>query len=318
MNKRNFIMLAVLALLVVSLLVSRSCENVEKRFDLFKINHSDIGKIQLKDQTNQLVISLVDNVWTIQEPIQTLARESQMTRFFENFITLTASTIHISESHERQNFYHVDSTGVEVTIYDKNNKKLTQAFIGRNDNNPMLSYFRYADKNQIYQIDNVQSIVNPMINTWREDKIVNITQDNISKISFGNSASTYELFQDGMGWSLNLNELTAPLGYENADVNRLIQAILNLRTSTYFDNVFEEYEDKLATTELEIYIEPYTGSIIHLKIAKNDDNSYVLQKNDEYITLYRLTTQQFNQLNIEPENLVPVGDNLPEIEGDFI
>ena len=311
-------MLGVLALLIVSLLISRSCENVEKRFDLFKINQNDIGKIQFKDQTNQLIVSLVDNIWTVQEPIQTAARESQITRFFENFITLTASTIHISESRERQSFYHVDSTGVEVTIYDKNNKQIAQAFIGRNDNNPMISYFRYADKNQIYQVDNVQSIVNPMINSWREDKIVTITQDNISKISFGNSASTYELFQDGMGWSLNLNELTAPLGYENADVNRLVQTILNLRTSTYFDNVFEDYAEKLNNTELEIYIEPYIGSIIHLKIAKNDDNSYVLQKNDEIITLYRLTTQQFNQLNVEPENLVPAGDNLPEPDGDFI
>jgi len=310
MNKKNFILIGVLLLLVVSLLISRSCENVEKRFKIFSFNENEIARITMKDQNNQIVIYLNDSVWMIDEPVQAYVKETQINRFIDTFLPLTASTNYQSDSIDRQSFYNVDSTGVLVTILDKNNKQLSKVYIGRSQNNPQISYLRNDKSNKIYQVDNVHSIVNPALNMWREDKIMNITENMISKIMFGKKNESYELFQSDMGWSLNLNEMSAPLGYDNSDLNRLLQSVVNLRTSTFFDDVFEEYSEKLEKIELEILIEPYMGEKIHLKIAKNDENSYVLQKNEEYTTLFRLTNSQFNQLNVDAEKLVPAGDNL--------
>ena len=314
MSKRNFILLGLLVIVIVFLLMSRTCENMEKRIKLFSINESEIAKIEIKDPNNEITLAMIDNVWMIEEPLQTQARESQITRFFETFLALTTSSNPISQSIDRQGFFQVDSTGVEVTMYDRNDRQLSKVFVGRSNNNPTIAYIRSSRNNNIFQIENVQHVINPTLNSWRENRILNITENDISRITFNRNNEPYILFQDSFGWNLNLNELSAPLGYENADLNRLLQAMVNLQTSTYFDNVYEEYVEKLATPELEIYLELHTGSNIHLKIAKNDDNSYVLQRNDEYITLYRLTNSQFNQLNIEPENLVPAGDNLVEPE----
>ncbi|MCL1827205.1 MAG: hypothetical protein FWG20_04090, partial [Candidatus Cloacimonetes bacterium] len=122
MNKKNIILIIVLLAAVGVLLISRSCESVEKRFEIFPFKAADVGRIEIKDPNNIINLAHIDNVWMVEHPIKTQAKESQVTRFFESFMTLTASTTFQSEAVSRREFYNVDSTGVQVTLYDKTNK----------------------------------------------------------------------------------------------------------------------------------------------------------------------------------------------------
>jgi len=301
MNKRNVIWIAILAILIVIFLFSRGKENIEKRIDLFKFKEKDVVKIEFIQPADTLVIALNQDTWRIEHPLQIPARESQIERFFTSYLSLTTSKIPISESIDRQDFYNVDmETALQVLLYGKNNKLLSRVFLGRSTNNFNIAYVRRADDNRIYQIENVFNSLNPTLSSWREDRIVSFDQNEVKSIYIGTQTDSYTLQNDVEEWTLIYDESASIIPQSDNSLSRLLSGLTNLRTTVFFDDEWELYEAKFSITELEILVELFSGENVHLKMARNDENSYVLQKNDEQNMLFRLTTSQFNSLNIDP------------------
>lgn len=299
MNKKNILLLAFLAVLVVIFIFSKGKENVERRFDLFNFKSDVVAKIEFIQPADTLIVTLENNNWMIQYPKNAPVKQTQLQRFFDEYLSLTASSIPISESANRQSFYQVDdSTATQITIYDRNNRVLSKTYYGRSQN-PRIAYARADKDNKIYQINNVFTAINPSLAAWREDKIINITEEQISKISVGKKVDSFALMHEDGLWTVSHADSTNMISASNAEFNKIKNGIINLRTSVFIDNEYDDYAEILSDTELEILIQLNTGSDIHLKIAKIDDNAFVLQRNDEQSTLYRLTTHQFNQLNAD-------------------
>jgi len=301
MNKRNLILLAVLLILIIGLTISRSCENVEKVIKVFSFKTDEIVKIEIIQQENKIILLQENDSWFITEPINAPVKESQINRFYDTYLALNISSIPVSESFSRQNFYNVDSTGVIVELYAKNNKILSKVIHGKSQNNPNVNYLRKEGSNSIYQTDNISSIITTNLNSWREDKLLLFDEVMLQKITIAKNEHSFSFAKSDEYWTCEIDNEFYPISSENQDWTRNLNALLNLRTTTFFDHEFEKYEENLENAPLQILFQLFSGELITLKIAQIDDNFYVAQKNDELETLYRLTNSQFNQLNIDPQ-----------------
>jgi hypothetical protein len=305
MNKKNIFYIALLGVLIVILLLSKGRENIEKRTDLFRFRTTEISKIEFVTSTDTLSIVQQGDIWMITHPREIPARETQIQRFFDEFLTLTISRNAVSDSPSRHEFYNVDEdTGLQVSLYDRSNRLLRRVFYGRNDQNPQIAYVRIDRDNNVYQINNIFHIINPMLQAWREDRIVTFTQNDLLKVSVSNNTGAFEVSQELGFWTVSIDLEVDIIQPTNNEFNRFINAVTNLRSSVFFDDVFAEHAAKFATPELEVLIETTTGEIVHLAIAQNDANSFVLQRNGDETTLYRLTNAQFNNLNVDATRMM--------------
>jgi|GEM_PF-3016980 len=307
MNKKNILAITILAILILVFFLSKGKENVEKRSGIFNFKTTDITKIEIiQPPYDTLTVAMEDKIWTIIHPRRLPAKESQIQRFFDEFLTITTSQNSISDSPERQEFYQVsDSTGVKITVFGKKGKKLRTVFFGRNFQNQQYAYIRAEKDNNIYQIDNVFHIINPSLQNWREDRIVTFTADQIVKIQ----TDRYELSQETGMWmvsnpQIGTMDIVSPT---SSEFTRIMNGITGLRTSTFFDDVYDTYAEKLTTPTMQMMITLNNGENVYLKLAQNDANSYILQLNEQHETLYRLTNAQFGNLNIDPSQLVDTG-----------
>ena len=300
MNKKNIIALVILSVLMIIFFISKGRENIEKRSGVFNFKHADVTRIQIiQPYSDSLEVAQENKVWTILHPRYVSAKESQIQRFFDEFLTLTVSNNAISDSPDRQAFYQVDEpAATRISVFGKKDKLLRTVYYGRSNQNPQIAYIRLKNDNNIYQINNIYHVINPNLSSWRDDRIITFTQSEILKIQ----TSTYELSHETGMWMVT-NTTNGEVGLitpMNNEFTRIMNAITGLRTTIFFDDVFGEHEENLSNPALEMMITLNDGDLVYLRLAQNDANSYILQKNDTTETLYRLTIAQFNSLNVNP------------------
>jgi len=304
MNRRNMILLVGLLVLLGVFLLSRQKENIERRKDLFRFKAGEITRIEFTQFADTLMVARVDGAWMVEHPRLVPARETQVTRFLNEYLTLSTSRMPISDSRDRQAFYQVDEdSAIQIAIFGRNNRQLSRMFFGMGQNHG-VAYIRAANNNNIFQIDNVFSAINPHISVWREDRIVQFAENQINSVSVARGTEFYQLAQEFGSWSITYADSTHIISPGNSEFRRFMNALTGLRTNIFFDNEYELYETKLETPELTMLVDLITGESIWLIMARNDENSFVLQRNQEYDTLYRLTNQQFNQLAIEANRFI--------------
>ena len=305
MNKRNLILLAVLVVLLGVFLLSRQRENVERRRDLFNINANEITRIEFTQPfADTLIIARIEGSWVIGQPRVAPVRETQITRFLNEYLGLTTSRIPISESVDRHAFYQVDEeSAIQIAIFGRNNRALSRKFFGRGQN-PSIAYIRAENNNNVFQVDNIFSAINPNLGVWREDRIVTFAENQINTISVARGTEIYQLTQDFGMWSLVHADSTHAIAIGNSDFRRFINGLTALRTNVFFDDEYELHDSKLSNPDLTLLIDLVDGESIWLVMARNDENSFVLQRNQETDTLFRLTNSQFNQLSVEINRLI--------------
>jgi len=298
MKRNNIILLAFLAVLIIVFFLSKCKDNIEKRQDMFSMKVADIQKFDISSATDTLHVALVDNVWTVTHPRTTPAKETQIQKFFDEFLKLTVSTLSVTDNPEKQAFYNVDdATATIVTIYGKNDRILSRVYVGNSTNNPQYSYIRVDKDNQIYQIDNVRTMLNPTLSTWREDRVITLQPEAIFSVTLARESDSFSLSQEGGFWNVVAGDVTEPIDPTNEGLSRYLSTLTTLRTSTVYYDSYDQYSDKLATPTLALHIVSTTQQSTFLTIAQNDANSYIAQKGDDTSILYRLSTAQFNQLN---------------------
>jgi len=303
MNKKNIIALSLLVLLVILFVVSKGRENREVRRDLYNLAQGDIHKIEIVQHADTLVVSRDGHDWWIEYPRRLPVKESHIQRFFTELLGINHSTISISDSPTQQSFYHVcDETANKVTLYGTGDKKLKKVYFGRGQN-PQIAHVRAENDNSIYQIESIFTVINPSVNVWRDDVIVNVMPESISSIAVSHGTQAYQIISDGGSWVYS-GDTTQMIAPHNPELQKLLGTLSSLNTNVFFDDVYAEYASKLATPALEMLITLHSGENIYLKVAKNDEQSYVVQRNESQDILYRLTTQRYNQLLVNVQRLL--------------
>jgi len=306
-KNKNIIWLAVLAILVLVFFLSKGKDNVEKRKPFIATKQADILKIQITQPADSLHMALENGQWNITTPRIMPVKETQLKRLWDEFLPLTVSTLSVTDSPDRQAFYQVDDeTATIVSLLGKNDRILAKVYVGSNQNSPQFSYVRMNGSNNIYQIDNLQGLITTTLSTWREDRIVPLAIEDIFAVAIVRENDPFQISQESGFWTVTAGEVNEVIDPTNSDMSRLLNSISNLRTSTFYYDEYEAYAAKLAVPALGVQITNTARQVVNLTIAKNDENSYVLQKNEDTGTLYRLTNAQFNQLNIASAGFIPV------------
>ena len=178
LNKRNIILFCVLVALLLLWQLSKSKENVERKIEVFKINSSDILRIEFIQPADTLIIAFEDNRWRITHPQDAPVNQDQLDRFFENYLALTHSSNFISESIERQAFFNVDEdNALQIVLFGRNNRPLSRIFYGRNFTDQRIAYIRQEHSNQIYRIDNIYYFINPTFSAWEGEEVIDFNFD---------------------------------------------------------------------------------------------------------------------------------------------
>ena len=323
MNKRNIALLGLLVVLILILLLSRGRENIEKRVNLFRVKEAQITRIEIIQNKPQMmwmmeeeedltvefdILAIVreGDRWMIESPRRFPARQTTIERFFTNFYTLTIPNNSITENVDRHAFYGVDeNSATKVNLYGRRNKLVGSVFVGRGQN-PSFSYIRRVGENDVFQVDNIFHHIDPRFpsfTNWREDRILDITDEDIISISVARDIDPFELTRDGAGWNKATAAGTVLLDNPSDALTRFIGNVVNLRTTVFFDDEFPMHESRLETPIIELFMTLANKDELHLKIARIDDNALVLQRNDETDTLFRMTNSQFNLLNIGLDQL---------------
>jgi hypothetical protein len=304
MNKRNAILLSLLAILFIIFMVSKGRENLEVRKDLYSFHRADIHRVEIVQHADTLIVCRESGDWRIIYPRALAIKDSQLDKFFSALLSVTHSTVPISSSAEQRNFYHVcDDTANKITLYGAGNRKLKKVYFGRG-HNPQIANIRVENEDDIYQIESIFTAINPSISVWRDDMIISVPPDAIETIAISSGDTIFRLISQGAFWTLSIGDTQEIVSPNNPELQRLLNALANLSTNAFFDDEFPEHAHKLQSPVFEMLIVLRSGENVYIRCAENDESSYILQKNDEQDTLYRLTTQRFNQLNIDPSKLL--------------
>jgi len=316
MKRNNIILLAFLAVLIVVFMLSKCKDNIEKRQPMFSLKQADIQKFEIISTTDTLIVAMVDNVWMVTHPRTTPAKDTQLQKFFDEFLPLTISTLSVTDNPEKQALYGVDEdSATKVILYGKNDRQLSKAYVGTSTNNPQFSYIRAGSNSNIYQIDNVRAILATALNTWREDRIITLPPESVLAVTFARENDPFTISMESGFWTVAPGQFPSSGGVAaeqtgwsesepttidplNTSLSSYLNTLTSMRTSTVYYDSYEQYADKLANPALGIQITSSTKQIINLTIAQNDANSYVLQKDSDTSVIYRLTSAQYNQLNV--------------------
>jgi len=299
MKRNNIILLAFLAILIIVFMLSKCKDNIEKRQPLFSIKQADIQRFDIIAMADTLSIAMVDNVWMVTHPRNTPAKDTQTQKFFDEFLTLTISSLSVTDNPEKQTLYGVDEdSAIKVFLYGKNDRQLSKVYVGNSTTNPQFSYIRANSNSNIYQIENVRSLLTTSINTWREDRIVTLSPESIFSVTFARESDPFALSMESGYWAVSAGDEQAPIDPTNPSLSSYLNTLTSLRTSTVYYDSYDTYAEKLANPVLVVHIVSNTQQSTYLTIAMNDDNSYVLQKDNDTSTIYRLTTSQFFQINV--------------------
>ncbi len=287
MNKRQKLYILTLVVLVIVFLLTRTSNNVEKRIKFFQADSAKITTIEISNIKDTLRLSKRDNEWMMVEPFEYPVSEQQINNIFAKVLQVQTSNLPISENESSFDTYKVTSSqGTGIKFYDKNDKLLDEAIIGKSSSSGSTPV-RRPDENKIYKLeDNISYLISTDTNSWREKTILEIDKSNISKISVLHEANAYELTLTDSLWQYADGQSTLGVDLNNNTLKDILTSLSKITVSGFYDNMYKEYQDKLVEPDLEIGLELFNGSTHYVRVAMDKDPKYVMQFDNDTEFLY--------------------------------
>jgi len=287
MNKRQKLYLAILVVLVIVFLLTKTSNNVEKRIKFFQADSAKITTIEISNIKDTLRLSKKDNEWMMVEPFEYPVSEQQIKQIFAKVLPVQTSNLPISENENSFDTYKVTSSqGTGIKFYDENDKLLDGAIIGKSSSSGSTPA-RRPDENKIYKLEeNISYLISTDTNSWREKTILEIDKSNISKISVLFADSAYELTLTDSLWQYADGQSTLGIDLNNNTLKDILTSLSKITVSGFYDNMYKEYQDKLTEPDLEIGIELFDGSTHYVRVAMDKDPKYVMQFDTDTEFLY--------------------------------
>ena len=301
MNKKQKIYIGILAVLVIVFLLTKIDNNVEKRIPFFQADSVKIASIEISNIKDTLKLSKLNGTWKIVYPFEKEANEYQIQNIFTKVLNVTASSLPISESEDSFNTYRVtNSQGTLLRFLDKNDKMLDEVIIGKSSSSKTTPV-RRPNENKIFKLEeNINYVVTSNTDSWREKNIFEIDENKISKISVIAKENAYELTLSDSLWYYADGKSNLGVSFNNPTLRDILISLSKLTVTSFVDNRYEEYRNKLALPDLEIGIELLDGSTHHIRIAMDKDPKYILQFDNETNFLYSVYNNWVDKFTKEP------------------
>jgi len=301
MNKKNFILVGILLVLVVIFLFTKLNNRSEKLFRFFEIDSTAVESFEFSTTTDTLRLEKIAEKWMIGYPVKFEPKENKIKDIFAKLIKVETSKTPIAENEESQVTYNVaDSLGVRVKIFGKEGKVIAEALVSKSKANYSYSYARKVNEKDIYQLlTNVYNIVEPNLNNWRNNQIAQISKENIASINVAYSKSSYSLaFKDSVWTHIGTDE-EFTVSPTNKTLMKILNGLENMRTSQFIDDDFESWSTYFENPILSIQVILLSGETIKFVIANDkDQDMFALMKDDAKECLYVMTANWIDRFTL--------------------
>ncbi len=301
MNKKNLIPIVVLALLIIIFIITKLNDKTERRINFFRFDSTQVYAIEITASEDTLKLAKIDNNWMIDYPLNYPPAKLKIDDIFKKVLQVETSSIPITES-SFEKFNVTDSLGTLLVFYDKNGKILEEVLIGKSGNYN-YSYARRKDDAKVYQLyTNISYSINPKVSTWRKKEIIEIPEQDISRVFVSYDGSDYSLSATDSLWMYQDDETGFSIKEANSSLKSIISAIKRFTVSDFIDNEFEDYQQKLENPAVEVTVELFNDEPIKMKFIEYEEKKFALQKNDETEYLYIIYESWVNRFEKTEED----------------
>lgn len=164
------------------------------------------------------------------------AVQGKVTGFLSSLITIKPSRV-VSRDQSKWGEYNVDSTGVQVQVYE-GSKKTLDIIIGRfgiKGQREFYSHVRLIEDNSTYISDGFMGLsLSTDINSFRNNQVLKITTDSVSAVSFNYPDSSFQLTKSAGGnWEI------ADQQVDSTSIAEFFRDVRYLNSSLYYDDLQE-------------------------------------------------------------------------------
>jgi hypothetical protein len=297
MNKKNRLYLLILITLVVIFVLTRMGEKKEIRTSFFTIAPSDVGMIEISNQTDTLRLVLENDKWLIAKPFSFPTQQRRIDDLFDKVLSVQFSRTPLSESENSHKDFNVtDSLGTRLTILDKKGKIAADVMIGRNDNYHYANARNIGDKKVYQLLANITHNINPALSAWRNREIVALTDEKIRMIDIAFDKTKYSLTFADTVWIYENGKDKITLKSEQSKLKDMITSLQAYNASDFIDFEFVKYEKNFDNPMLEVMIKTFDNETIHLSYIEIENNRYAVLKDgktDHLFVVYKNLVEKF-------------------------
>lgn len=227
----------------------------------------------------------------------------------------------VSSNREKQATFQVDQSGIEVLLYgmDGEDDVLAHFFLGKPGHDYRSIYFRMADSDQVYEVDQqLRGRFDRGARTWRNRRPFSFELEEVNALQLpaGETGEQLTLKINDQGDWIVAGEEEIPA--DKAKVELVARSFAQLSA----DEFPEEQDTDLARYGLDDPLYSYTvglldGSTLTLLVGRDevDDNRYYVKRADSPIIYIlgkfriRNLSKTLDEIRLEPATEPPGGEN---------
>ncbi|MBC8415853.1 MAG: DUF4340 domain-containing protein [Candidatus Cloacimonetes bacterium] len=289
MNKKQKISIVVLVILIILFLITKLNDKTERRISFFDIDSVLVEKIEIIAAGDTLLLAKSSSGWMLSYPIEYPISPQKMEQFFEDVMKVETSNLPISEEEGSFETYKLtDSLATTLKIYGKNDKLLDHSLVGKSssyNNSPA----RKQGSNKIFRLEkNITSYLKTDPKQWRKREVMELDNKQIAKISILYKGTGYELTATDTLWQYEDGEESITIQHSNPTLRTILNSLSKVNVTDFIDEEIDGILFKLHNPALEIGINMYDGRKYYLRAAKDEENKYILQVNNDTEHLYTI------------------------------
>ena len=303
MNKKQKISIVVLAVLIILFMITKLNDKTERRISFFDVDSIQVQKIEIITAGDTLLLAKSSSGWMLSYPIEYPISLRKMEQFFEDVLKAETSNLPISEEEGSFETYKLtDSLATTLKIYGKNDKLLDHSLVGKSssyNNSPA----RKQGSNKIFRLEkNIASYLKTDPKQWRKREVLELDKEQIAKISILYKDTGYELTATDTLWQYEDGEESITVQHNNAALRTILNSLSKVNVTDFIDEEIDANLFKLHNPALEIGINMYDGRKYYLRAAKDEDNKYLLQVNNDTEHLYTIYENWLNKFQKKAED----------------
>ncbi|MBP8976575.1 MAG: DUF4340 domain-containing protein [Bacteroidetes bacterium] len=264
MKKSTIILLSILGILIlVAILVLQKPgeKSVTKTgTPMFSIDSAAVSKVQIQSLNSKIVLEKQGADWFVVEPIKYKADQSAVARLIQQMKNVVSKGI-VSDKPEKHGIFRVDSTGLRVTLWQKENE-VADCIIGKMAQTYTESFVRKGTGNEVYIAEGIMEYQVPQdVKSWRDRTIASAIRENIKSVTYQYGDTLFTLsFQDSV-WMVGNDKA------QESVVQSVLGALINVQA--------DDFADSLVTFPKPTAMVSYTGLQLQFAFDKEQKKYFV-------------------------------------------
>lgn len=223
MNRKQVILIAVLAVLVVVYIISENAfRSVQKTFDpdILRIDSASVHQVFIIPAGGDTIaFEKQDVIWKLRSgSLNTLASKSSAENMVRELVSLRIDRLASDSENDLKEYQLTDSLASFVIVNDDNGKEVVRLQIGKMSFQPRsgmgmyggqrsadgITYFRINDDPNIYAASSfIGMMVTLNADNWRDHVVFECKPESVRKVTATTPSGSWVMIMEGQEWTLN-------------------------------------------------------------------------------------------------------------------